>query len=178
MIDSPYSFRKATKNTFNISTYYFPRTIYTFRDSLNNKYIFEAHQIEISSTLNRIYAVKFYKFSHRFSDNKYNLLSNVNLPFKILTTCIYIMLDIYKNDDPFASFYFQGANLIGERRSNTKRLGVYEKICSRAFSPISFEHKVNYDRSTYLIINRHIENEVRDKLIRYVEELEGDLLGQ
>ena len=150
MLDNPYKFRFATKESIAVSeNETSTRHIYVFRDTHNNTYIVNADLLKYN-----VYVVKFFLKSHRLSENKYRLLTDKNSPFRVLTTCFAIMHDICKKN-PFASFYFQGSNTMEETDlNNTKRYGVYKKLCARAFHPSNFLHYKFDNESQYLLINK------------------------
>ena len=87
------------------------------------------------------------------------------------------MHKIYTDIDPYASFYFQAANISGEPKSNTKRFRVYRGICSRVFNPVSFEHFANPTNSSYIIVNQTTPDLIdrRDDILRYVQAMESEL---
>ena len=105
-----------------------------------------------------VYAIKFYLKCHRFSENKYNLLSNDYEPRRIVLTCISILKEIYK-DDIHSSFAFIGANCLGEPNHATRRFFVYKKIITTFFGVETFEHRYNESNSAYILVRKtEIEN--------------------
>lgn len=61
------------------------------------------------------------------------------------------MLSIYE-EDPIASFGFNGANGLNENSTNcTKRYRVYSRIMATYFSSERFYHK---EKSAYMLINK------------------------
>lgn len=123
-------------------------SLYRFKSTKSNLvYIVRVEQYKCN-----IYAVKFYQKSHRFSPNKYRIMTNTFEPRRIINTCINIMLSIYK-ENLKASFGFIGANGFNEDTVCTKRYRVYARIIATYFSDKFFYHKENIEKSAYMLIN-------------------------
>lgn len=123
--------------------------LYRFKSKKSKLFYF----VRVEKYPHNMYAVKFYLKNHRYSDRKYQLLTNTNEPRRIINTCINIMLSIY-NSNSSASFGFIGSNSEGESISNTKRYRVYSRITATYFSDALFEHVENIERSVYMLINK------------------------
>lgn len=80
-------------------------------------------------------------------------MTGLGEPRRIINTCVAIMLKIAK-DDPRSSFGFIGANMEGEAISNTKRFRIYKILMLTYFSDSFFQHKVNCEKSAYLLIRK------------------------
>lgn len=100
-----------------------------------------------------MYAVKFHLKRHRNSPKKYSIMTGLGEPRRIINTCVAIMLEIAK-DDPRSSFGFIGANMEGEEISNTKRFRIYKILMLTYFSDSFFQHKINCEKSAYLLIRK------------------------
>lgn len=62
---------------------------------------------------------------------------------------------VFRAKNPFASFGFIGANMIGDGPENSKRFNLYKKIMSNFFSPLEFIHLEKPSKSAYLLLSRH-----------------------
>jgi hypothetical protein len=105
-----------------------------------------------------IYIIKYFLKRNRDSRLKYNLLTNEGKCIKIISTCVRIMLSIYKKN-PKASFGFVGAPTedpktgYKEAKEATKRFRVYRATSLRLFGSDSFTHHRDIVNSTYLMIS-------------------------
>ena len=115
-----------------------------------------------------IYAVKFHLKAHRHSPYKYSLMTGLNEPRPVVNTCMAIMLEIAQKD-PYSSFGFIGANMIGESEANTKRFRFYKRIVTTYFSNKEFRHFGDAEKSTYMLIRR-TELEKCPELIDKIQE--------
>jgi hypothetical protein len=122
---------------------------YTFKTRKNNTYIVLLNEVLDFD----LYIVKFYLKNHRYSDDKYSLLTNFQEFPSILGTIINIMMETYKNN-PKSSFCFQGANSKKEDIKETKRFRVYKEVMARCFSPTFFHHIEDSNKSFYLLLNK------------------------
>ena len=123
--------------------------LFTFRDSMSNRYVFEAEEYPFD-----FYAVKFYLKANALSDKRYNIMTNLHNAPRVIRTCLNIMLDIHRENSN-ASFGFIGARNTAEKSTaNTKRFRVYRLIMGSLFSPHTFSHILNEEKSFYLLVNR------------------------
>lgn len=58
-----------------------------------------------------------------------------------------------------ASFGFIGEHSIGEEKDNTKRFRIYKRVTENYFPPEKFEHAINIENSSYLILNKKNKTE-------------------
>lgn len=118
-----------------------------------------------------MYAIKFYLKSHKDSKKRYNLLVNDGDAFRVLSTCLNIIIDILEKQ-PFASFGFIGAPTSEEQAKqievNNKRFRVYRQIAQNRFSTKHFEHAMNSEKSTYIILNKQNKE---SKLLTKIETM-------
>lgn len=177
MINSQYKYRLVNKDKKPIGKEVFLTRKYTFRDASNNQYILDCDEISFeNSRHNIVYVVKFFDKKHRLSSSKFNVLTNSNHAITVLSTCVHIMLSIYKNEDKNASFCFQGAKLdIEKNEVDTKRFRLYGLACNRVFSPLVFEHLKNKERSTYILLNKNINEKERVIVVSGIENLQIEL---
>jgi len=124
--------------------------LYSFKGKGNARYI-----VQLQEFKHKFLAIKFYHKSHRFSKDKYSILTKKNDAQGCIRTCIEIMLSRYKLDNK-VSFGFIGANLLGESINNTKRFRIYKQVMENFFSPIKFSHYSNPNDSTYLMLNNEM----------------------
>ena len=99
--------------------------------------------------------MKFYLKNHRLSDDRYMLLSNDYDGFRVLSTLVNILHYLFTELNENASIGFIGTKLAKEENCiNTKRFRIYKNIAKRYFSPKTFEHAINVENSSYLLLNR------------------------
>ena len=148
MFDTFYSFRYVNSSSKNIKGQFVKEHKLTFCCNRGHQYIVNVEQYEY-----HLFAIKFYLKAHRFSQNKYKLLTNHhNIP-PIIRTCVEIMLYFLKHN-PYASFCFVGENSFEESVAETKRFKVYKRVMENHFSPLSFWHLIDTNRSFYLLQNK------------------------
>ena len=136
------------------------KRIYSFDDSSGHTYL-----VYLEKYNYELYAIKFHLKSHKLSEKKYNLLTNNGHCSRIIRTCIQIMVDYLRNENPRASFIFSGTNSENEEKSNTKRFRLYSKVMKALFTELEFEHKENIVRSTYILLNkRNKESNLLNKI--------------
>jgi hypothetical protein len=121
--------------------------ILTFRCRFNWQYIIHVEQYD-----HYVFGVKFHLKAHKDSDRKYNLLSGLNDPFRVLSTVVRSM-KYFSEKFPLASFAFFGAELEGESVDNTKRFRVYRPVMENFFLYDDFEHRLLLQESFYLMLN-------------------------
>ena len=163
MFNSSYEFRYCNHNNIKKGQYNVREHILTFSCKKANQYI-----VHVEEYPHFIYVIKFHLKSHRLSEKKYNLQTNLHDPLTVIGTCVEIMLYFYKKN-PFASFAFIGANSLNEENvKNTKRFKVYRRIMENAFSPFTFNHLIYEDESAYVLLNK---DNIEDNLFEKVEEI-------
>ncbi len=156
--------------------------LYRFKSSFTN----QVYLVRVERYPYHFYGIKFYLKAHAHSDQKYNLLTNFNEPRPILNTCICIMLDIFQKDSK-ASFGFIGAETLSEKEkriatgieSLTKRMSFYRRLLNTYFPQSNeyFEHYIDNQKSSYLIINRHqleTDSDLINKINSYFTEHYND----
>lgn len=151
--------------------------IYTYRFKSNKSkqvYLVEVHHFRFN-----IFVVKYYLKSHRFSENKFNILTKLYEPRLVVNTCCMIMLDVYRKFNE-ASFGFIGSNTVtpssSELRHNTKRYEFYKKLMSSYFSEEYFTHRKDDLNSAYLLLNNSVnacelQNDIHEMFRRNYSEL-------
>ena len=145
MFDNPYPVRYSN----SIKPYGASYTLHilTFRCRFNRQYIIHVEQYD-----HLVFGVKFHLKDHRDSPRKYNLLSRLNDPFRILSTIVHAMKH-FERKYPLATFAYFGAELEGEAIENTKRFRVYRPIMENFFPIELFEHQLLLEESFYLMLN-------------------------
>lgn len=165
MFDSPYKFNSIGKDkNFVLLEHQVSCDLLTFRDINNNRYIVRVEEYDYN-----VFAIKFYLRNHRNSDNKYNLLTHSHKASRIISTMIRIIV-VYFHKNPYSSFVFIGAHLIGEDRKNTKRFRVYTRAVKNMISPASFHHFEYPDESGYVLLNKDF-NENNPDLLKNIEDI-------
>ena len=169
MFDSPYPIRYSNKVSLPGAPYILH--ILTFRCRMNRQYI-----IHVEQYAHHVFAVKFFLKSHRDSERKYNLLSGLNDPFRVLSTIMNTM-KYFEERFPLASFAFFGSELEGEAIENTKRFRVYVPISENFFATDKYEHLFLVEESFYLILN--IEHKKQNKnLYPYIVDTFKIMIGK
>jgi len=130
---------------------------HTFRFNTNHK---RKYIVSVEEYRYNVFVLKFYLKDHRLSSKRFNILTKDFDGFKILSTLIAIVLYIYDKINNDASFGFIGTPLLTENNTcNTKRFRVYQKLAKKHFSPDTFDHAVNIDNSSYLLLNKKVSDQ-------------------
>ena len=159
----PYRFvQKVDVQDASSSSFLRYKLLYTFKSSKSHQW----YWVWVEVYERDFYAVKFHLKAHRYSENKYNLMTGLNEARPVINTCIAIMREIGMKNSR-ASFGFIGANMDSESTYMTKRFRVYSVMMATYFDEEIFEHFVMMDKSAYLLI-RKTELEVYP---RFPEEL-------
>lgn len=156
--------------------------LYRFKSTYTN----QVYMVRVEWYPYHFYGIKFYLKAHAHSNQKYNLLTNFNEPRPILNTCICIMLDIFQKDAK-ASFGFIGAETIEEKEMRiatgieklTKRMSFYRRLLNTYFPQSNeyFEHYIDNQKSSYLIINKQqldADSDLINKINSYFTEHYND----
>lgn len=125
------------------------KLLYTFKSSKSHQW----YWVWIEVYERDFYAVKFHLKSHRYSRDKYSIMTGLNEARPVIMTCIAIMQEI-ADVNPHASFGFIGANMQNETVYYTKRFQVYSRIMATYFSKDMFKHYMIIPKSTYLMIRK------------------------
>jgi len=152
MIPSGYLFNFIQTKSIK-EKYHLKEHKYAFKTRFNKRYI-----VNVEEYQHKLFVIKFYLKSHEHSKQKYNLLANNGDAFRIISTCVNIILHILK-ETPTASFGFIGEHIIGEEKTNTKRFRIYKRVTENYFPPLKFEHAINIENSSYLILNKKNKTE-------------------
>jgi hypothetical protein len=131
------------------------REIYTFINRDGHTYIVWADEFEEAN----LYGVKFFRRDYYDLRDQFSVVLNTYDAFRVLATCLNIMLSIYKRQ-PNVSFIFQGANSSGESEAETKRFRIYSFMMENLFSPASFDRFAYPHKSVYLLRNRKADPNV------------------
>lgn len=151
MFENYYRFCKVGVDKAHNKKYLQEVITYSFRSG--NYYLVEVERYRYD-----IYIIKYYLKKNKSNPLRFNLLTHEHKCAKVLSTCIRIMLSIYKSN-PSASFGFLGAHIVKtdasfvEEKKLTKRFRVYRTAVVRLFGIETFTHHRDFDHSTYLMIN-------------------------
>lgn len=143
--------------------------IYRFFTRRRLKYIIrlEVHE-------HNLYVLKYYASRDKKKDDKYSRLTNHNDAYRILRTCLEVMLITLRNDD-YASFGFTASSSIDgdkvEGKVANQRYRVYTELILRTIGPERFEHYSYKKVSSYLLINRKVGD-----INEYKSKVENNLL--
>jgi len=138
------------------------KRIYGFDCKHGHRYIIWAEHYPFD-----IFAIKFFLNRNSNSTRKFKILSALNDPFRVFSTCIQLMADL-REEIPHCSFGFIATSLVKEDDLNTKRLSVYRKIMDELFSPVNYNHYIFEPKSAYLLLNK--QNDTPD-LIKKSEKM-------
>lgn len=168
MFDQPYEFKyKNKRERKEGGKYICIDYVFTFRALDGQVYVVNVEEYNP----HHVFVIKFHQKSHQNSKNKYSILTNTHDASRKIATCIEIMLSFYQ-ENPYSSFGFAGANLIGESKENTKRFRVYATVMANFFSPKHFEHYTFEKESCYLMLNRdNSEPDLLDKVEKMFREI-------
>ncbi len=128
------------------------KATYRFTSTISKrKYI-----VEVEKYKHDTFVLKFFLKGHRFSQNKYNLLTGLKEPRMVTNTCIAILLEIFTNNNQ-SCFGFIGANTkmkkLEEIRYETKRYKFYKKLIANYFGEKTFKHRKLVNSSAYLLLS-------------------------
>lgn len=127
--------------------------IYTFYSPVTkHKYVVLAEYFECN-----VFSIKFYSKRHRKSDRKYNFVINRGDIFKIIQTCIELIIELIRSH-PGSSFGFiasRSIEQISEREEpleKNQRHQVYKRYIAR-IGYENFDHYEFDNASAYLLVN-------------------------
>jgi hypothetical protein len=150
---SCFKFNKLNKDKALNSKHLQSVQFYSFRTKKHH-YIVEVEIYEY-----HIYVVKYYLKKHKNHKYKYNMLTGEHKAAGVITTCIYIILDLLKAD-PMASFGFIGSPTYNvatkkmEPADDTKRFRIYKAVMENLIGDQTFVHTFNPRHSAYLMLNK------------------------
>lgn len=144
----PYSWYKCGREDISWNEYQFERFIYRFDTRLGEKYLVYAEFFKYE-----VVALKFFLRRMKSNRNKFKFRTHKGDAFRILATVLDIAYSISLSH-PHVSFAFIGENDKGETRNYTKRFKVYERYAKAFFSPDNFDHRINVQLSSYLLLNK------------------------
>lgn len=110
-----------------------------------------------------VFAIKFYCKKDRKSDFKYSKIVNKGDHCNILVTCAKV-IPLLLLQYPNASFGFGAASSVDRKNKSVEshienqRFGIYKKIVSEKFGPITFTHYEYPEISCYLLVNRNCDD--------------------
>ncbi len=168
MFESSYKFRYVNHNLKEVEGQLVKEHKLTFCCKNKQRYIVNVEQYN-----HYVYSIKFFSKAHRFSENKYRLLTKYYDAPAVIMTCIRIMIFFYKAN-PYSSFIFVGENGLNEKdKNNTKRFKVYKRIMETFFAPVTFAHYTYVEKSAYLMLNK---DNTESNLLTKIESVMHDLL--
>jgi hypothetical protein len=142
------------------------------------KYRFQARKRKYLVTLEEysfgVYAIKFCGLKDRKSKKAYSYIYNDGDSLKVISTCLQIMLDMWRNH-PGISFAFYAVPRTEEDKREDKRTRyrIYENIMLNLFSPHYFKHYMDPNANVYVLLNRSVK---RKKQV--IEKIGGFLLAE
>lgn len=128
--------------------------LWTFKSTKSNK----RYIVEVEKFSNHFLGLKFYWKGVVNSKDRYSLLTNDYEPRTIVMSCIYIMLEYFRNDN-CASFGFVTANDLNyreDRKSINKRFRFYRRMMLSIFGKETFAQGYDIKNSIYLLLNREM----------------------
>lgn len=153
---------------------------FMFDTDVNNRRYF----IEMTELKHNLYVVKFYPKQYRQSDKKFNLIANDHNSFKVLGTCINVLLTELLLAQPESSFLFHGVpkaknakhNFNVTDYENTQRFRIYKYIIINRLGRQTFV--MNHDPKLSLMcvlrksqVNEEFEEYVLNVARKLTEEL-------
>jgi len=169
MFDQSYPVRYATRSHPMGAAY--TLHLLTFRCRFNRQYIIHVEQYD-----HQVFGVKFHLKDHSDSPRKYNILTGINDPFRVLATIVQGM-KVFEKKFPQASFAFFGAELEGEPLENTKRFRVYRPIMENFFPTELYEHQIILNESFYLMLNLAHQDQ-NPALFPYIVDTFKEMIGK
>lgn len=127
--------------------------LYRFKTASNHTYF-----ILVEEYINQLFGIKFYAKNHRYSLNKYKLLTRNNNPQEvrsIFLTCLHIGSELSKKY-PNHSFAFIGCPKYNsnETYENNQRFRLYRRMVTTFISEDKFVSYQDKKYSTFLLINQ------------------------
>ncbi len=150
--------------------------LWTFKSTKSNK----RYIVEVERFSNHFLGLKFYWKGVAGSKNRYSLLTNDYEPRTIVMSCIYIMLEYFRNDN-CCSFGFVAANDLNNSDCSkvpNKRFRFYRRMMLTIFGSKTFAQGYDINNSIYLLINRAMLEQGNISLTKIESEIsrlyEGD----
>lgn len=130
-----------------------------------------------------VFSIKFYSKRHRKSDRKYNIVINRGDIFRIIQTCIELIVKLIESH-PGASFGFIASRSIDPKSKRAEPLANNQRylVYKRYFARIGYEKFDHYEfdnASAYLLINRdncNDTNPLKDSIVEMFRSTYPDLL--
>lgn len=136
-------------------------------------YRFNADGIRYRATFeeyrHHVYVLQFCLEENSETNDKFDRLAHVgpSVAKKVLVTCASIGLSIHR-EHPLASFFFTARPAADEQRKagrvRNKRLSVYRYFAGFFFDSERFTHSCSVEQGSYLILNRHYEQQEPDAM--------------
>lgn len=141
--------------------------LWSFRSTKSNK----RYIVEVERFSNNFLGLKFYWKGVVGSKERYSLLTNDYEPRTIVMSCVYIMLEYFR-EDHCASFGFVAAEDLNShkcRNGLNRRFNFYRRMMLSIFGSETFVQGYDLKNSIYLLINRNMLD--RDLIsIRQIEK--------
>ena len=125
------------------------RHTYAFLNREGHTYIVWADEFEECY----LYGIKFFRSDYSECKDQFNVVLNTYDYKNVIATVLEIIVSIFQNQ-PLASFIFQGENCEGEDEAETQRFRIWSFIAKNTLSSVQFEFKPYYEKSVLLIRNR------------------------
>jgi hypothetical protein len=139
------------------------------------KYRFQAKKRKYLVTLEEysfgVHAIKYCGMKHRKQKNAYSLIYNDGDGIKVISTCLQIMLDMWrKNPEISFAFYAVPRSAEDEKSDKKTRYRIYEQAMINLFSPRDFKHYMDVNSCVYVLLNRSAKNKkgIIEKIGKYL----------
>lgn len=125
-------------------------TLYRFKAKRRN-YLVTIEQYSFG-----IHAIKYCGMQDRNNKNAYKIIYNDQDSIRIISTCLRIMLELWRNDTTI-SFAFYAVPKPAGSRNEKARYDIYEYAMINLFSPSAFKHYHDKRNSIYVLLNKKKE---------------------
>ena len=150
--------------------------LWGFKSTKSNK----RYIVEVECFSNHFLGLKFYWKGVANSKDRYSLLTNDYEPRTIVMSCVYIMLDYFKNDN-CASFGFVAANNLNHSdnaKTPNKRFRFYRRMMLSIFGKETFVQGYDIRNSIYLLINKEMLQQGSITIDRIEDEISKLYVGE
>ena len=145
---SGYDFEYRGVSTY-IEGYPCERHTYVFVNREGHTYVVWADEFDDC----HLFGIKYFRGDYYDKIDQFSVILNTNDYLRVVSTVLNIMVEIY-NNQPLASFIFQGANSDDESEGDTQRYRVWSLATKNNFPPHVFEYLSFDKKSVFLIRNR------------------------
>lgn len=107
-----------------------------------------------------VHAIKYCGLKDRNKGNAYSIIYNDGDGIKVISTCLQIMLLLWKRD-PNISFGFYAVPRVDpspKKKNRKSRFNIYEKAMLNLFSPDDFRQYNDPRSMVYILLNKNVPN--------------------